>query len=139
MKRSNDKLNDICWIGYLELNMISTWKRDGIKVMQLPKEFSLIEDYSILKWDLNACFQDDDKDKQTWSLTPKHNFSLSLRKTGAIKRKEKGFWKCCGTNWLCYILAILISLTREVQVTLKCELGWGPNWIGSAKLFSGSK
>lgn len=36
-------------------------KRDGIKVMQLPKEFSLIEDYSILKWDLNACFQDNDK------------------------------------------------------------------------------
>lgn len=67
-------------------------KRDGIKVMQLPKEFSLIEDDSILKWDLNACFQDNVKDKQTWSLTPKHNFSLSLRKTGAIKGKEKGFW-----------------------------------------------
>ena len=60
--------------------------------MQLPKEFSLIEDYGILKQDLNACFQDKIKDKQTWSLTPKHNFALSLRKTGAIKRKEKGFW-----------------------------------------------
>lgn len=36
-------------------------KGDGIKVMQLPKEFSLIEDYNILKRDLNACFQDNDK------------------------------------------------------------------------------
>ena len=40
-------------------------KGDGIKVMQLPKEFSLIEDYGILKQDLNACFQDKIKDKQT--------------------------------------------------------------------------
>ena len=29
--------------------------------MQLPKEVSLIEDYSILKWDLNVYSQGNDK------------------------------------------------------------------------------
>lgn len=36
-------------------------KGGGIKTMQLPKEVSLIENYNILKWDLNVYSQGNDK------------------------------------------------------------------------------
>lgn len=110
----NDKLNDICWIGYLELNMISHEKRDGIKVMQLPKSLVGNRRLQHIKWDLNACFQDT-KDKQTLDLWHP-NIIFHHWENRGHKREGKRILKCCGTNWLCYILAILISSPGSVQV-----------------------